>query len=306
MSDRGNGVEFTDEDGNGIVTSADLKAMRQQRDLERSRAESAETARQQAERERDEARGTAGNEIVARIASEEQAITSAIASAEAEAEAVEGRIAQLNAEGSFAEAAKAHRLLARAEARIENLTMRAEYVKGQRAFAEQQQAEAAKRPTVTNNGMTAKQNAWIRAHPDFNTDPVYTARVNAEHNLCVADGVTIDSDEYFERIDGVATRSGATNRNTNGNDRNGDDQDEAPLAPRRREAVQMPVTRRNADTGRRSDGPVRLSPEERESADVSYPDIPIDDYVDGGETQPGRYRLYAIHKQRLRAAGRMP
>jgi hypothetical protein len=299
MSDRSNGVEFTDEDG--IVTSADLKAMRQQRDLERTRAESAETARQQAERERDEARGTAGNEIVARIASEEQAIASAIASAEAEAEAVEGRIAQLNAEGSFAEAAKAHRLLARAEARIENLTMRADYVKGQRAFAEQQQAEAAKRPVPTNNGMTAKQNAWIRAHPDFNRDPVYTARVNAEHNLCVADGVTIDSDEYFERIDGVATRSGATNRNTNGND---DDQDEAP--PRRREAVQMPVTRRNADTGRRSDGPVRLSPEERESADVSYPDIPVDDYVDGGETQPGRYRLYAIHKQRLRAAGRMP
>jgi hypothetical protein len=304
MSDRGNGVEFTDEDGNGIVTSADLKAMRQQRDLERSRAESAETARQQAERERDEARGTAGNEIVARIASEEQEIASAIASAEAEAEAVEGRIAQLNAEGSFAEAAKAHRLLARAEARIENLTMRADYVKGQRAFAEQQQAEAAKRPATASNGMSAKQNAWIRAHPAFNTDPIFTARVNAEHNLCVADGVTIDSDEYFERIDGAA--GGATNRNNGRNDHNDDDQDEAPPAPRRREAVQMPVTRRNADTGRRSDGPVRLSPEERESADVSYPDIPVDDYVEGGETQPGRYRLYAIHKQRLRAAGRMP
>jgi hypothetical protein len=302
MSDR---VEFVDEDGSSIVTAADLKSMRQQRDLERTRAEAAETARQQAERERDEARGGAASEVIARISADEMAIASAIASAEAEAEAVEARIAQLNAEGSFAEAAKAHRVLARAEARIENLTMRAEYVKSQRAAAEQAARQQAERPANgAGNGMSAKQNAWIRAHPEFNRDPVYTARVNAEHNLCIADGVAIDSDEYYERIDSVAVggarRAQESDTTTYANDE---------VTPPRRAAAApaaMPVTRRAADASSRRDGPVRLSPEERESADITYPDIPVDDYVENGETQPGRYRMYAFHKQRLRNSGRLP
>jgi hypothetical protein len=299
MSDSRN-VEF--DDGSGAVTAADLKAMRQQRDLERARAEAAETARQAAERERDEARGTAGNEVLARIVSDENAITAAITSAEAEAEAVEARIAQLNAEGSFTEAAKAHRLLARAEARLESLTQRAAWIKDQRALAEQAAEQAQRRPTNQGNGMSARQNAWIQAHPDFNRDARFTARVNAAHNLCIADGVAIDSDEYYERLDEVAGANGAGTRKAPANDDNTYANDDTPA---RRTAQPMPVTRRATDAGNRRDAPVRLSPEERESADNTLPDIPVDDYVENGETKPGRYRLYKLHQQRLRSEGRI-
>ena len=149
------------------------------------------------------------------------------------------------------------------------------------------------------NGMSAKQNEWIRAHPDFNRDARFTARINAEHNMCLADGVPIDSDEYYERLDNVvASRRPANDDNTYAND-------DVPVQ-RRNGAQQMPVTRRATDTGSRRDAPVRLSPDERESADNTLPDVPIDDYVEGGETKPGRYRLYKLHQQRLRAEGRIP
>lgn len=288
--------QITDDDF-ASVTVDDLKALRRQRDSERDARIASDQARLRAERERDEARGAAGSEAVARFNAEEQAVEAAINSANAEADALTERIAQLTAEGSFSEAAKAHRALARSEAQIAQLTMRKEYlanVKAQPPPPQQHQDPYA--------GFTAKQRAWAEAHPmylDTSTSEArrYTSRVNAAHHMAVADNIPVDSEEYFERLSEAAGEAEDTGSHRRDRDR---DSDEAPAR-----AAAMPVTRRGVDGGNGRDAPVRLSPEMREAADVSYPDVPVDDHVVNGVTVPGRYKQYAFHQARLKAAGRM-
>lgn len=50
-------------------------------------------------------------------------------------------------------------------------------------------------------GMSPKSAAWIRAHPECITDPKLNDRMMAAHHQAKAEGITLDSDEYFERIE---------------------------------------------------------------------------------------------------------
>jgi hypothetical protein len=304
-----------DDDDSGSVTIENLHALRRQRDQERDARLNEEQRRIRAERERDEARGAAANEGQARISAEEASIEGLILAATEQADALTERIAQLNAEGSFAEAAKAHRALARAEAQVMQLNQKKENVANYRAWQEQQAQQARQQAPDPYAGFSSRQREWAQAHPLFmRTDAEgkrYTARVNAAHHAAVADDVPVDSEEYFRRLD-EAGEGSAPRRQSNGNS-NGDDgaagrfeYDNGGAAPRRSQTPQMPVTRRSMEgESSRSAGPVRLSPEERESADITYPDTPVDDYVENGVTMPGRYRQYMFHKSRLKQEGRM-
>ena len=42
---------------------------------------------------------------------------------------------------------------------------------------------------------------WVRANPQFATDPRLTQKMIAAHNLAVADGYQPDSDDYFEYVE---------------------------------------------------------------------------------------------------------
>lgn len=295
------------DDDDSIVTVEDLRQLRRQRDEARRLAEDATNARQRAERERDEARGTVGDSVKARFDAEDASLDAGIAAAEAEAEALTERIASLNAEGSFTDAAKAHRQLAKAEATITNLNARKDALKIFRAQAEEQ-AKQQRAASQTNNNMTSRQNQWIADHPLFNENTTegrrYQAKINAAHHAAVADGVAIDSEEYYERLDEAhedfaGAASGDRRQRQQAVDR------ELPAPADRRAPSQMPVTRHSPSTSRNGSGPVRLSPDMREAADMTFPDVPVDDYVENGVTKPGRYRQYLNFQQQLKAQGRM-
>lgn len=293
------------------VTVEDLRALlareRDGRQAEAVRAVAAEQARERAERERDEARGSAVTEVAARFYAEEQAVESQIGSTNATAEQLTERIAVLNQEGDYAGAAKAHRELARAEANLTALQARKDGIAQQKAYQEHQARHAATQQPQQGGGQqySPRQRAWIEKNPLYMTDSQegqrFRLRVAAAHNLAVADGVQIDSDDYFERInDGVADRREAREADTYGAEN-----DDAGLPPPRRSAQAMPVTRRQAAPSGRGGAVVRLSPEMREMADIALPDTPVEDYVDNGVTRPGRYRLYAQNASILKQQGRM-
>src|SRR5580765_4952391 len=100
--------------GNGeLIADHDLQEMLR-REKARSqalsqRADVAEQERQRAERERDEARGTVGQEVDRRWAAEAEALEAQLAQATGQADALERQIEQLQSEGQYAEAARATR-----------------------------------------------------------------------------------------------------------------------------------------------------------------------------------------------------
>jgi len=49
--------------------------------------------------------------------------------------------------------------------------------------------------------LTPRSAAWIRANPQFATDPRQYQKMLAAHNLAVADGIPPDTDEYFESVE---------------------------------------------------------------------------------------------------------
>ena len=49
--------------------------------------------------------------------------------------------------------------------------------------------------------LTPRSAAWVRAHPQYATDPRMNQRMIAAHNLAVTDGLEPDTDEYFESVE---------------------------------------------------------------------------------------------------------
>jgi hypothetical protein len=54
---------------------------------------------------------------------------------------------------------------------------------------------------IATGNVSARSAAWLRAHPECITDPKLNARMLAAHHSALAEGVTVDSDEYFEMIE---------------------------------------------------------------------------------------------------------
>lgn len=52
-------------------------------------------------------------------------------------------------------------------------------------------------------GQWPKSAAWIRAHPEYARDPRLTQKMVAAHNFADSEGITPDTDEYFDRIEGL-------------------------------------------------------------------------------------------------------
>lgn len=51
--------------------------------------------------------------------------------------------------------------------------------------------------------LTPRSADWIRKHPEFVTNPALNQRMISAHNFVVSDGVAPDTDEYFQRIEGM-------------------------------------------------------------------------------------------------------
>lgn len=311
LLDDDDGAERPRPNGNGheAVSDEDLRELLAQERRARATAEQQRaeerTNRTRAERERDEARGHATTAVEERWKAEEESLDAGLAAAESEADGLEARIAQLNADGAFAEAAKASRQLSRAEAQIGLITQKKAWLTDAREM-QKQQAKAQPRPqnrsgqdvSVDLSTYSQRQRDWIeRDHPEYLTDGMFRSRVAAAHYAAVADGIEIDSDDYYSAIEERLEKSPRQRREA-------ETGEEAPRTPRRDSNGALAVQRR-APGGQARPGEVRLSPDQREAADFTMSDVPIEDYNVGGIVKPGRYKRYAQLQARLRQEGRL-
>lgn len=140
--------------------------------------------------------------------------------------------------------------------------------------------------------------AWVRSHPECVTDPVLNSEMIAAHNRAVRNGISVDSDGYFEFIESRLGISGQSNiavrqsEKTNG----AAVHIETPAPqPQRRPSVAAPVSRDIVSNSGSSSTPrtYTLTSAEREFCDLSDGD------------NENRYKDYAKSKLALAKEGKL-
>lgn len=145
------------------------------------------------------------------VSSQLDTVLSGIAAAEAEAKTAEGEFIAAAEAGDFVAQARAQRKMSGADSRIQRLVEAKEDLEDAAkrrpdpAAKPRQQPSQARQPAdpveALVQGLSAKSAAWVRAHPEVATNHKMNARMMAAHNLCDADGIERDSEEYFRRIE---------------------------------------------------------------------------------------------------------
>lgn len=167
---------------------------------------------------------------------------------EAEAEALENSLAVANASQDYVQVAKIQRKMMALEAERIDLQRGEPPVPAStegRVVREQQQPSHPTRTDIVEAmaaTLAPPAAAWIRAHPDYASDPNKNTRLRAHHALVVADGFTVNSPEYFAEIE---KRLGMT----------GDGSD----AGKRGAATPPPASQRGASPPPRPSAPARGS-----------------------------------------------
>ena len=120
----------------------------------------------------------------------------------------------------------------------------------------QQQPYAGDPVEVFAAQLTPRSASWVREHPEFVRDQKLNRKMLAAHELAVADGITPDSDDYFDHVEGTL----GVNRSA--------DQGGASKHQRRAAPAIAPVTRASMNGDGSRPNVVRLSAEQREMASM--------------------------------------
>ena len=181
---------------------AELKA--QFEELQRAKADSdrrAQEASRQAGMARAEAEAARGQ-----VADKEaDSIDAGMSAADAAAEAAhQAWVAAMEA-GNFAEAGKLQRKIAKAEAEFVRLAEAKVDLEARKASPPEPSRQPP--PDQTDpveafiSQRTEPTQRWLRQHKDWITDPKKNARLTSAHYSAVAEGLTADTDEYFEHVE---------------------------------------------------------------------------------------------------------
>ena len=132
--------------------------------------------------------------------------------------------------------------------------------------------------------LTPRSAAWVRQHPEFAKDPNKYNKMLAAHNLAVADGIPIDSDDYFASVEETLKIRKAAPEPV-------DDPmaAAAQVTQRRTPPPPAPTSRQAATNGGSRQNVIRLSADEREMASNM------------GMTD----KEYAINKMKLQKEGKL-
>lgn len=182
-------------------------------DRERERRIAAER-REATERERGQQLGrdvvAAREEVSER---EFDSITAGLAAAQVESSAAETEYKVAFDAGDGAAMATAQRKLARAEAKSVRLDEAKAELEARRATkAEGREGRVERQPkqrqVVSSDpidayvaGRTEPTANWLRAHPEWITDPRKNAKLTSAHYSAQAEGIATDTDEYFEHVE---------------------------------------------------------------------------------------------------------
>lgn len=199
--------------------------------------------------------------------SRSDSILSGIAAASAEAEAAQRDIESAVSLGDVKAQAEAYRKLAKAETALARLE------DGKTALEEEtKRIETAPKPQPINDpveialqssNMPASGKNWIRAHPEYITNPKKNAKINSLHFDVIDEGHEPYSPEYIESMETHLGMREAPKK---------DEQvEETPVQPQQRNSiVSAPVSREvpTSKPGERS-GKTTLTVAQREAAKIS-------------------------------------
>lgn len=140
-------------------------------------------------------------------------VITGLEAAKAEADAAEREYATAFEAGDGMAMARAQRKMAAAEARAltlegakEELEATAKRRPAEPQPTRRQPPQASGSPVerfIAQNNIPAKSAAWIRRNPEVTSDARANARMMAAHNMAVAEGIEVESEDYFRKIDEV-------------------------------------------------------------------------------------------------------
>jgi hypothetical protein len=300
--------EATYESGqaNGHAIGEEDLAVLLEKERHQSRLLKAELEAERTHRSRAETAATSA--ATQRLDTEEAAVEARLSGAEDEAKRLRKEASDAMAEGRFDDAADANDRLYTLRAQQQQDRQYKAWLAGEKARVAQ--IRTSPTPAAPDQGIdlssyTAGQRRWIEQNPEFHTDEKVRLKTVAGHNLAVAAGAKVDSPEYFdiinETVHGPNGRQARRNGADDGAGYDGEDGHEGSYAP----VPDMPVTRR-AQTPPGRQMSYRLTPLEKEAADTTMPDVPIEGFTDQqtGKRVMGRYEKYAYHRAKLREQGR--
>lgn len=169
-------------------------------DLKRQ-IEAERQARIEAERQAQAARAEAANARRDVDDTNIQLVESAIDTLNRETEIAKANLAAAMRAGDHQMAAEFQAEIASNASKLQQLEQGLNQMKSKPAPV----ANQPRTPTVDDfaSRLTPRSADWIRKHPEFVTNPALNQRMISAHNFVVSDGVAPDTDEYFERIEGL-------------------------------------------------------------------------------------------------------
>lgn len=147
------------------------------------------------------------------VTSQLDTVTTGIQAAESDAAAAEADFIAAAEKGDFAAQARAQRKMSAAEARIQRLKEAEGDLKDQTAAKPEKRQESRQEPRqqaqdpveAVASTMAPRAAAWIRSHPDYVTDRSKNSKMLATHYAALAEGLTEGGDDYFARLDAMAS-----------------------------------------------------------------------------------------------------
>jgi hypothetical protein len=240
------------------VEDEGIKSLREQLEAQRAARAEAERIAKEAKDEATKAKTQVGE-------SQYQVLLSAIEATKREGDQAEADWIKAQEAGDFAAAAKAQRVMARVESRLDQLdASRHDMEQARKAPKTAEGAvrePAPQRPAdpveALAGQLSAPSAAWVRSHPDCATDPVLFQEMIAADARARRMGIPVDTPEYFGFIEqrlGFAAPAAAA----------------VPAAePARRSVPAAPVSRDVPGQGGSNRRVVTLTPEEQEIAQMN-------------------------------------
>lgn len=191
-------------------------------------------------------------------------VTNAIANTNAAIDRMESDYAQALQDGDHAAAAKINRSMSQSMSELSQLEGGKLALEAEAKNPRQPERRTSGDPVedfISGVDITRQSADWLRAHPDYVTNPGKNAEMIAAHNLLMARGVRVDTPEYFSGVENVL-----------GIGQSREEPREEPLSSaeetvqRRQSPASAPVSRGGGMDGQKKPGTVRLSAAEVEMA----------------------------------------
>lgn len=189
-------------------------------------------------------------------------VTNAIAQVNQDSDMLEANYAQAMTDGDYAAGAKIQRQMAANAAKIQQLENGKTALEAEAKNPRREEPRIADPVEALASQLSPRSAQWVRAHPEYATDPRLYQKMLAAHNLAVADNVRLDSDDYFEAIEDTLKIRQPAHEAT----REENALSSAAEGQRRQSPPAAPVSRGGGMDGQKKPGTVRLSAAEVEMA----------------------------------------